>query len=57
MLIYLMQYIWQSTASIKLHNEIDHFVLEKGVTQANTISPKLFIAYIEEIFKKPGVSK
>ena len=41
-----------STATIKLHKTSDKIPIKKGVRQGDTISPKLFTACLEEIFKK-----
>lgn len=41
-----------STATIKLHKTSDKVPIEKGVRQGDTISPKLFTAVLEEIFRK-----
>ncbi len=41
-----------STATIQLHKKSRKIPIRKGVTQGDTISPKLFIAWLEEIFKK-----
>ena len=38
------------TSSIRLHKDSDRFVLERGVRQGDTISPKLFTACLEEVF-------
>ena len=40
------------TATIKLHTETDKIPIKKGVRQGDTISPKLFTACLEEIFRK-----
>ena len=41
-----------STATIKLHKTSDKVPIEKGVRKGDTISPKLFTAVLEEIFRK-----
>ena len=40
------------TATIKLHEETNKIPIKKGVRQGDTISPKLFTACLEEIFRK-----
>ena len=41
-----------STALIKLHKNSNEIKVAKGVRQGDTISPKLFIASLESIFRK-----
>ena len=41
-----------STTTIKLHKKSEKIPIKKGVRQGDTISPKLFTACLEEIFKK-----
>ncbi len=41
-----------STATIQLHKKSSKIPIRKGVRQGDTISPKLFRACLEEIFKK-----
>ncbi len=41
-----------STATIQLHKKSRKFPIRKGVRQGDTISPKLFTACLEEVFKK-----
>ncbi len=41
-----------STATIQLHKKSRIIPIRKGVRQGDTISPKLFTACLEEIFKK-----
>ncbi|CAG9123810.1 unnamed protein product [Plutella xylostella] len=45
-----------STADIKLQNPGPLFNIEKGVKQGDPLSPKLFTATLEEVFKKLAVS-
>ena len=40
------------TAAIKVHAETSKIPIKKGVRQGDTISPKLFTACLEEIFRK-----
>lgn len=42
---------YNATSSIKLHSTSDKFRIEKGVRQGDSISPKLFSAVLQEIFK------
>jgi hypothetical protein len=44
----------KTKTSIKLNTESDQFDIRKGVRQGDTISPKLFIACLETIFKNLG---
>ncbi|KAL1447418.1 hypothetical protein WDU94_003530 [Cyamophila willieti] len=41
-----------ASATIEIHNQTAKINLEKGVRQGDTISPKLFIAVLEMVFKK-----
>ena len=41
----------ESTATIKLHKVSNKISIQIGVRQGNTISPKLFAAILEEVFK------
>jgi len=41
-----------STSVIRLHQDSEKFKIKKGVRQGDTISPKLFTACLEEIFKQ-----
>ncbi len=41
-----------NTATIQLHKKSRKIPIRKGVRQGDTISPKLFTACLEEIFKK-----
>ena len=41
-----------STASIRLHKMSNKISMEKGIRQGDTISPKLFTACLEEIFRR-----
>ena len=40
------------TSVIRLHKDSEPFQLQKGVRQGDTISPKLFTACLEEVFKQ-----
>ena len=42
----------EATAKLKLHKTSNAFKIRKGVRQGDTISPKLFNAVLQEIFKK-----
>ena len=42
----------KNTATIRLHKDSEPFQIQKGVRQGDTISPKLFTATLEEIFKQ-----
>ena len=42
----------ESIATIKLHKVSDKTPIQKGVRQGDTISAKLFMALLEEVFKK-----
>ena len=42
----------EGTAIIKLHKDTGKVPIKKGVRQGDTISPKLFTACLQEIFKK-----
>ena len=35
----------------------DEFPINRGVRQGDSLSPKLFIAVVEEVFKKVGISE
>jgi hypothetical protein len=51
--ITLLEQIYaDATAAIKLSTESRSFKLERGVRQGDTISPKLFIACLEDLFRK-----
>lgn len=51
--INLLQNIYfKSTAAIKLHKLGQSFPISKGVKQGDPLSPKLFTATLEEVFKK-----
>ena len=51
--IQLLENIYSnSTAIIKLHKNSNEIKVAKGVRQGDTISPKLFIASLESIFRK-----
>ncbi|XP_042860599.1 uncharacterized protein LOC122246229 [Penaeus japonicus] len=51
--INIIKHIYEnSTSVIRLHEDPDLFQIEKGVRQGDTISPKLFTATPEEIFKQ-----
>ena len=39
------------STTVKLHKESDHICIRKGVNQGDTISPKLFTACLEKIFR------
>ena len=41
-----------STATLQLHRNSEKIPIKRGVRQGDTISPKLFTACLEEIFKK-----
>ena len=48
-----LKHIYQNTfVFIHLHKESDIFKLERSVRQGDCISPKLFFACIENIFRK-----
>ena len=54
----LLQHIYDSnTSNIRLHTDSPCFKLNRGVRQGDTISPKLFTACLEEVFKKLNWSK
>ena len=44
----------EGTATIKIHTETGKIPFKKGVRQGDTISPKLFTACLEEIFRRLG---
>jgi len=49
------------TSTIRLHKDSDHLNIKRGVRQGDTMSPKLFTALLEEVFKtldweKAGIS-
>ena len=48
----LQNYYANGTAVIRLHKDTDKIRIEKGVRQGDTISPKLFTACLEDIFRK-----
>ncbi|KAI5737947.1 hypothetical protein M8J77_001036 [Diaphorina citri] len=49
----LLNTIYQkATATIEINNEKASIKLQKGVRQGDSISPKLFIAVLEEVFKQ-----
>jgi hypothetical protein len=49
----LIKYIYEhATSSIRLHEDTQKFNIGRGVRQGDTISPKLFTAALESIFKK-----
>ncbi len=51
--IKVLEYIHRdSTATILLHKKSRKIPIRKGVRQSDSISPKLFTACFEEIFKK-----
>lgn len=41
----------KSTTSLRLHRESERFHIQRGVRQGDTISPKLFTACLQEIFR------
>jgi Reverse transcriptase (RNA-dependent DNA polymerase) len=50
--INILKHIYgNATASIKLDKESEKFEIQKGVRQGDTISPKLFTAALENIFR------
>jgi len=50
--IQLLRSIYKdATASVMLHEETDEFKIEKGVRQGDCLSPILFTAVLEEVFK------
>lgn len=51
--IHLIENIYkEATAKVKLHKVSNAFKISKGVRQGDTISPKLFNAVLQEVFKK-----
>lgn len=42
----------KATANLKLQDKTEKFNIRKGVRQGDTISPKLFTAALEEVFKR-----
>jgi len=49
----ILKYIYEhATSSIRLHEDTQKFSIDRGVRQGDTISPKLFTAALESIFKK-----
>ena len=51
--IQVLKFIYQnSTAVFKLHEKTNKIKIAKGVRQGDTISPKLFTASLESIFRK-----
>jgi endonuclease/exonuclease/phosphatase family metal-dependent hydrolase len=54
----MIKYIYENaTSCIELHEKTDKFKIGRGVRQGDTISPKLFTAALEGIFKKLNWSK
>ena len=50
--IRLLRSVYENaTASVMLHEETDEFKIEKGVRQGDGLSPILFTAILEEVFK------
>ena len=45
------------TATVKLHKISDEIAIQKGFRQKDTISPKLFTAVLEEVFKNLEMEK
>lgn len=51
--INILRHIYQNATSfIRLHRDSEPFKLEKGVRQGDCISPKLFTACLEQIFRE-----
>lgn len=51
--IFILRHIYgEATAKVKINAEINRFELEKRVRQSDTISPKLFTALLEYMFKE-----
>ena len=48
----LQSFYTKGTAVIRLHKNTEKIKIEKGVRQGDTISPKLFTACLEEIFRE-----
>ena len=47
-----LKFIWSNaTSTFKLHNNSNKVPIRRGVRQGDTISPKLFTAVLEGIFK------